>query len=681
MLCYSVSVKNRQRKDYTSKRHFRAGRPRKDSHQAKPAVMRGILRVNSRAVGFVASGKKGDDIRIETENLAAALHKDEVEIELLRELARGQRTGRVVRIIRRHKTRFVGTIEEGLGNGESGFGFVLLPDDFRMYAPIVIPRPPREARQGYKALVQLREWKPGHRPVGEILKIIGKKGEHEAEMQSILLEKGFTSGFPREVEQEAADIARKAVSSAVPREEIARRRDFRNAALFTIDPKNAKDFDDAISFREIQNTKHQIPRYEIGVHIADVSHYVRAGTALDREARERGTSVYLVDRTIPMLPYILSNDLCSLNPNVDRLAFSAVFELDGDGKVYSRWFGKSIIRSKMRFTYESAQGMIDAVSTRSDLVRLNSIAKKLHAEKMKKGAIDFEHEEVGFELDKNGHPLRVFKKERLDAHKLVEEFMLLANREVAEFLWKEGIKAGIPPLYRIHDIPDSEKISELRVFARALGHDLPFRKGGRIHGKDLQALFQKIEGKAEESLIKTAAIRSMAKAVYSTRNIGHFGLAFEYYTHFTSPIRRYPDLIVHRLLYKVLKRRAVDSQEITELERIAEDATEKEIAAADAERESIKLKQVEFMEGFIGKEFSGTISGVTEWGVYIEENETKAEGMVKLRSLADDYYVLDEKNYRIVGQRTKKKYALGDKVRFRVAGADRWRKTLDYVIP
>lgn len=660
---------------------------RRGMYSYRPQAIRGVISVNSRVVGFVAVSrtvrlgqtgtradeKKGDDIMIETENLATALNKDEVEIEVLPARVRGRRTGRVMRIVKRAKTRFVGTIVE------KGTRLVLIPDDFRMYAPLIIPRPPRDAQKGLKALAKITEWKPNQEPTGEIIKIIGKKGEHETEMQSIVLERGFESEFPAEVLREA-EHSEKEISPA----EIAHRRDFRAATLFTIDPPDAKDFDDALSIQTLRNG-----RFEIGIHIADVSHYVREGSALDREARERGTSVYLVDRTIPMLPHALSNELCSLNPNVDRLAFSAVFEMDADGKVYARWFGKTVIHSKKRFTYEEAQQLIhnsltvvidDSQTVVQALCTLNTIAKNLHAEKMKKGAIDFEHDEVGFELDKKGHPIRVFKKARLDTHKLVEEFMLLANREVAEFFFRNAARAGgrIPFIYRIHDAPDALKLEHLRVFVRALGHELPRGKGGRAHGKDLQALFQKIEGKAEESLIKTAAIRSMAKAAYSTANIGHFGLAFEYYTHFTSPIRRYPDLLVHRLLEAALKRHRVSPHIMEKLERMAEESTQKEIAASDAERESIKLKQVEFMQGFIGREFHGTISGVTEWGIYVEEKETKSEGMVKLRDLGDDYYRVDERNYCIVGERTKKKYALGDAVRFRVVGADLERKTLDY---
>ena len=660
------------------------------------ATIRGVLSVSSRGDGYLDQ-ENGETIFIPNERLNTALHKDEVEVQTLpfpsstplpRVTLRKRRlvAGKVTRITKRAKMRFVGTLEERENR------FVLVSDDFRMYAPIVIPRPSREAEKGFKALAEIKEWKTGQEPRGEIIKIIGKKGAHEAEMESIILERGFESVFPQDVEREARQLESHGKEDIA--NQIAKRRDFRKTLLFTIDPENAKDFDDALSFRQCSNVNGQ--RYEVGIHIADVSHYVREGTTLDREARERGTSVYLVDRTIPMLPEALSNDLCSLNPDVDRLAFSAVFEMDESGRVHKRWFGKSVIHSQKRFSYESAQEVIDrASSPRTDLGSeersvlgelpealriLNSIAKKLRAEKEKKGAIDFEQDEVGFELDEKGRPIRVFKKKRLDTHKLIEEFMLLANREVA-FVFHEATKRSggkIPFIYRTHDVPDSEKLERLRVFVRALGHDVPIGPHGRISGKDLQALFKRIEGEAEESLIKTAAIRSMAKAVYSTANIGHFGLAFEYYTHFTSPIRRYPDLLVHRSLFSILERHKFDLNKLAQLERMADDATQKEIAAAEAERESIKLKQVEYMQERIGREYEGIISGVTEWGIYVEEKETKAEGMVALRTIGDDYYVLDEKNYRIVGERTKKTYTLGARVRFKVAGADLERKTLDY---
>jgi len=458
--------------------------------------------------------------------------------------------------------------------------------------------------------------------------------------------------------------------------EISTRRDFRDTLTFTIDPEDAKDFDDALSYKEIPDGT-----TEIGIHIADVSHYVRPGTALDKEALKRGLSVYLVDRTIPMLPEVLSNDICSLNPNENKLTFSAVFIIDKDAKIISKWFGKTIINSDKRFTYEEAQKSIttETGEFHHELKTLNTIAKVFREAKFRNGAIDFEADEVKFKLDENGKPLGVYRKQRFDAHKLVEEFMLLANREVAEYIYKKSEnKADLSSIYRIHDSPEGGRILELSIFLKALGYELRVDKGGKVTSKDINALLKKVEGQAEESLIKTATIRSMAKAVYDTGNIGHFGLAFEYYTHFTSPIRRYPDLIVHRILHHHLNGGKIPTREFSRLQKIANDSSEKEIRAASAERESIKLKQVEYMQEHIGETFEGIISGVTEWGIYIEEINTKCEGMVKLRDLKDDYYSLDEKNYAIIGTKSKKKLSLGGKVTFKVIGADPEQKTLDY---
>jgi ribonuclease R len=573
--------------------------------------------------------------------------------------------------------------------------FSLLPDDFKFYRPIEIFNPPKEARDGLKTLVEMNEWTdPSKNPTGKIVEIIGEKGLHETEMRSILIDKGIIYNFPPEVEKEAQDIALKAKTSSVEQfTGLKQRRDFRNITTFTIDPKDAKDFDDALSFEEV-DTK----TLRIGVHIADVSHFVRPDTVLDREARKRSFSVYLVDRTIPMLPETLSNDLCSLNPNVDRLAFSAVFDIEREsGRVKSRWFGKTIINSNKRFSYEEAQELLDnnpppfpSLTVREgvrervipfsfELLELDRIAKIYREENKKNGAIEFETDEVRFELDNSGKPLRVYKKARLDTMKMIEEWMLLANREVARFISEKLEKSGGASIFRIHDAPDREKIEELAIFVRALGHDLLLRNG-EVSAKDLNVMLANLEGHASESLVRTAAVRAMAKAIYSTQNIGHFGLAFEYYTHFTSPIRRYPDLMIHRILEKYLSGGKIGKGEFAEYQKICDEASEKEIAASQAERESIRYKQVEFMQDKIGQEFLGLISGVTEWGIYVEEPETKAEGMIRLKDMGDDHYELDEKNYRIVGVSSKKKYSLGDKVKVKLVRADLDRKNLDFKI-
>ncbi len=512
---------------------------------------------------------------------------------------------------------------------------------------------------------------------GDVVNILGKKGDNSTEMNSIAVDKGFDIDFPEAVLKESREIFNR--KGEIMKEELAKRKDLRDTLTMTIDPKTAKDFDDAISFKKLPNGN-----FEIGVHIADVSQYVKEGSELDKEAFRRGCSVYLPDRTIPMLPFELSDDLCSLNENEEKLAFSAIFEIDIKAKIYSKWFGKSVIKSDKRFTYESAQETIDKKSGEHflELDTLNKLAKVMRKEKWQKGAINFERDEIAFEFDAQGKPVRIYKKAPLDTHKLVEEYMLLANKEVAEFVYKHEKKTGkiFPLPYRIHDFPDKEKIEELSVFVKALGHELVIGKNGSITGKDMQALFAQVEGKAEEALVKTAAIRSMSKAIYSVKNIGHFGLAFEYYAHFTSPIRRYPDMLVHRMVYKILSETAVDKNSFAYYEKACMHSTDQEIKAAEAERDSKKYKQIEYMLNHIGETFFGTITGVTEWGIYAEEAETLAEGMIKLSSLGNDFYVLNAKNYEIVGQKTKKKFSLGQKVRIKLISADLDRRVMDWEI-
>ncbi len=684
--------------------------------------MQGIISVNSRGTGFVEDeNAKDDDIEIPPESLNCALHKDEVEIRLTgKRSLRDRRLAEVVKVITRSRERFVGVLK----NDPVSQSFYVKPDDWRCYVDFWIAGDKqREAKEGDKVLIQLLPWTdPNERPEAEVAEIIGTAGEHNTEMRALALARGFSSSFPPNVEHEARLLKQK--EKEIFAEEIPKRKDFRGTTTFTIDPADAKDFDDALSFRQLPTTNHQLPTYEVGVHIADVSFFVRENTALNTEARERGFSVYLVDRTIPMLPEALSNDLCSLNPDEDKFAFSAVFEINDKAEVLSRWFGRTVIRSDKRFTYEEAQEILNnhhlpldkgeypdnsrgegvdsmhqshhPVSLRetpllrkggdeefaSALLTLNRLAKIMQERNRAAGAIDFAQDEVKFELDKDGWPVRAYKKPHLETHKLVEEWMLLANREVAEFLSHERekqMKSSSPVLYRIHDLPDSDKITELALFVRALGHHFPMT-GKSVTGKDLQQLFKKIEGSAEEALIKTTALRSMSKAVYSTKNIGHFGLAMPFYTHFTSPIRRYADLLVHRMLAGHLHGEKMNETEWSAYEQLAAHITEREIGAAEAERESVKIKKVEYMSERMGQEFEGVISGVTEWGVYIEENDTKAEGMAALRNFGDDFYSLDEKHYCIVGARFKKRYSLGDKVHFKIIGADTERKTLDYKI-
>lgn len=659
----------------------------------------GKISINSKGVGFfdiepiLTEGEKApkidrnSSIEIQPENINRAFHGDTVEIELTGEKMQPQngsgrmtnkgvdRTqGKVIRVVERAKNEFVGTIKH-----EDGKTFVV-PDDKRMYADIFLQtaedaKIPTDA----KVLVQINWEKSVAGLVGDVVKIIGQAGENNTEMEAIVLEKGFRIEFPLQVEAEAEEIKKTYLYRQT--EEIKNRRDMREVTTMTIDPADAKDFDDAISFVDLNDGT-----YEIGVHIADVSYFVTPGTALDAESEKRGLSVYLVDRTIPMLPEVLSNDLCSLNANEDKFTFSAVFKINTNGEVLDEWFGRTVIHSDRRFTYEDAQAVIDGTQDgpyREELRTLQRLAKIMEKKKFEHGAINFETEEVKFVLDEKGRPIKVYKKQRLGTHKLVEEYMLLANRAVAKYIFmsqtKDLRKKGSQSVYRIHATPDRDRIQTLATFLKALGFDLK-NKDGAVTSRDINTLLKEVEGTKNEELIKTATIRSMAKAAYSTKNIGHFGLAFEYYTHFTSPIRRYPDLMVHRFLERELKGGIIEQNEFEKYERICLESSENEKRASDAERASIKYKQVEYMQSHVGEIFDGVITGVTEWGIYIEEKETKCEGMVKIRDIGDDFYSLDEKNYALKGEKTGKTFTLGDTVTFKVMGADMEKRVLDYAL-
>ncbi|HEY4510975.1 MAG TPA: ribonuclease R [Candidatus Paceibacterota bacterium] len=649
-----------------SKRRFNSP-ARPVSHGVRLKSTEGIIQLTARGMGYVPY-EGHEDIEIEKENLGTALNGDRVSIVLTGLKPRPR--GKVSEVLERKREEFVGT----LGKTSDG-GWILVPDDRRFYTPIrIIQSDTSVLKPNIKALVRLAKWAEGGQPEGVVISALGEKGTHRVEMNSIVLEHGFRTDYPAEVNREAQVIEKE--HARMIEAEAPKRVDFRGVTTMTIDPADAKDFDDALSFRELANGT-----FEVGIHIADVTHFVTEGSALDREAEKRGTSVYLVDATIPMLPEELSGNVCSLREGEDRLTFSAIFILNASGKVLDRRFAKTIIHSDKRFTYEEAQDIIDATKGlfAQELLTLNKLAILLKEKRANEGAIDFDQDEVKFKLDENGKPLGVVRKVRLATHMLVEEFMLLANREVAFYvhdLLKKVPESDRLFIYRIHDTPKEDRIEELSIYLKAVGYELS--KAKKPSARDFKRLFGEIEGKPEESLIKTATIRSMAKAIYSTKNIGHFGLSFKHYTHFTSPIRRYPDMMAHRILFSHLEGSPIGAQEFGRYERLAILSSESEAEAVAAERESIKYKQVEYMGSKVGEEFDAVISGVAEWGVYVEEKISKSEGLVRMRSLQGDYYILDRKRYAVVGSRTKKTYTLGDPIRVKLIESNLDTRTLEF---
>ncbi len=630
--------------------------------------------VRGKGVGFVSHPDYTEDIVIERESLGFALDGDIVAIKLLKKVPGKRQEGRVVSVIKPAFREIIGVVKTKSENGQELF--FLQPDNSRLHIRPILPKATKN-EVDLKVVIEIESWKePLLEPKAKISEILGRAGDHETEMQAIIRSGGFGKGFPevvseaaQKLHQEQSNIFTKAVADP-------KRRDFRPVTTMTIDPKDAKDFDDALSFQTLPNGN-----YEVGIHIADVSHYVTENDALDEEAKDRATSVYLVDRVIPMLPEVLSNDLCSLRPNEDRLAFSAVFELDPNAEIKNAWYGQTIIHSDKRFTYEEAQQVLDKNNGPflKELDTLMTLGRKLRKRRFASGAIAFDQPEVKFELDERGAPLKVFKKERVETMLMIEDFMLLANREVATYIYNLSKDKGreLAFIYRIHDSPDPDRLEELAIFLKAIGYEFKVKKGV-VEATDINQLLKEVEGKPEENLIKTATIRSMAKAVYSTKNIGHFGLAFKFYTHFTSPIRRYPDLLAHRLLRKHLDGSPIGARELSKYEQISLTSSKREIEAVTAERDSIKFKQVEFLQNRLGETFSGVISGVADWGIYVQEENTLADGMVRLASIKSDYFEHEASKYRIKGQKTGKIYQLGDKVKVKLVRADRELRQLDF---
>jgi len=628
------------------------------------AVLSGKVDHVNKRFGYVVVEGQEEDIWVKTEDLKSAIDGDEVSVQL-KVTKQGKRTeGIVTEIIKRRKTELVGRIEISAKHA------FVIADNRKIHTDIFVnTNKTKKANHNDKVVVKIKEWHGGRlkSPVGEVVEVLGKAGENEAEIHSIMAEFDLPFRFEARIEKAAQNI-----DEVISPEEIKRRKDFRKTTTFTIDPLDAKDFDDAISLKTLKNGN-----YEIGVHIADVSHYVDENSTLDKEAIERATSVYLVDRTIPMLPEKLSNGVCSLRPNEDKLTFAAVFEITPDAKIKKTWFGRTVIHSDRRFTYEEAQEGIETKSGdfENEINTLNELAKLFKIERFKRGAINFESVEVRFRLDEKGKPIEVVPKERKDAHKLVEEFMLLANKYVAEFVFGKN-KGKDTFVYRTHDDPNPEKLETFSKFAVRFGHNL---KLGQANISDsLNNLMEDIKGKPEQNVLESLAIRSMSKAKYTTDTDGHFGLAFPHYTHFTSPIRRYPDVMVHRLLQHYLD--GGKSPNETEYQELCLHASEREKRAASAERASIKFKQVEFMQSMEGETFAGIVTGVTEWGVYVEITQTKCEGMVRISSIEDDFYEFDEKNYCLIGKRNKRIITLGDPLNVVVTKTDIDRRTIDLEI-
>ena len=625
----------------------------------------GTMDLNYKGFGQVFCEELNSTVLIQSTNMNHALDGDKVKIRLFARRKKSDPEGEVVEVVERAQKTLVGTVEI------SKFSAFLVPSK-RMPFDLFIPKESlKGAKHGQKAIARILDWPENARnPVAEIIDVLGDAGSNNTEMHAILAEFGLPYKYPEKVDEAANKIPLK-----ISDEEIAKRRDFRKVPTFTIDPADAKDFDDALSIQKLENGF-----WEVGVHIADVTHYVRLNSVLEDEAYNRATSVYLVDRVVPMLPERLSNGVCSLRPHEEKLCYSAVFQLDENAKIQKEWFGRTVIFSDRRFSYEEAQTVIETGEgdMKTEILMLDSLAKKMRAKRFEGGSIDFDRVEVKIIVDEAGKPVSVFFKESKDSNKLIEEFMLLANKKVAELIGKPGARKKEKTfVYRIHDKPDPEKLEKFNHFIKRFGYGILTNSPATVSAS-MNQLITNVNGKKEQNVIETLAIRTMAKAEYSTRNIGHYGLGFEYYTHFTSPIRRYPDMMVHRLLDRYLQDGT--SVAANKYEEMCKHSSDMENRAANAERASIKYKQVEFMSDKIGQHYKGVISGVTEWGIYVELEENKCEGMVPLHELTDDFYQFDEKNYCITGRRSRRRYQLGDEVEIEILRANLEKKQLDFKI-
>lgn len=653
--------------------------PERGKFQIKSAqiLISGKVDMTSTGTAYIVSDEIEEDVVIPAKKTLNAMHGDIVKVRVFPK-GKGKQEGEITEIIERAKTEFVGTIQVS-----PRFAF-LVPSNNKIHVDIYIPLEKLNgAKDGQKAIAKIVEWpKNGVNPIGEIKNVLGDVGENNTEMHAILAEFGLPYEFPKDVER-AADL----IAIKITEEEIAKRRDFREITTFTIDPVDAKDFDDALSIQKLKNGN-----WEIGVHIADVSHYVKPESMIDKEAVSRATSVYLVDRVVPMLPEVLSNNVCSLRPNEEKLCFSSVFEMTDEAEVVAEWFGRTIINSDRRFTYEEAQLVIETEEGDycDEILTMNRLSKILRATRFKKGSIAFEKMEVKFHLDEVGNPTGVFFKVAKDSNRLIEDFMLLANRKVAEFVGKKKSEKGTasdqkagskesqrPFVYRIHDKPNPDKLENFSEFVAKFGYKLNVKNINTV-ADSMNNLLKEVSEKKESGMIELLAIRTMAKAVYTTKNIGHYGLGFDYYTHFTSPIRRYPDVMVHRLLQHYLD--GGKNPDIDKLEEQCKHSSDMEKLAADAERASIKYKQVQYLTDKVGQEFDGTISGVTEWGIFVEIIDNHCEGMIRLRDLRDDSYYFDEDNYCLRGRKSGKVLTLGDTVRIEIKRADLVKKQLDFAL-